>query len=117
MESKTKRKGIWVGGAVVALSAVVYFFRSPSGKKTVDYAKECKDKVIDGYNLVKENRNEIMEHIKITSEQITHNVRSVKEDIKTITDCAKDIKVSTNELVQVATDSIETLKKVNGQKK
>lgn len=113
MENEKKRKGIWIGGGViVTIGAAVYFFNTQKGKKTIERANDCKEKVKDSYVFVKENRKEIMTQIKLTSEQVTDTVESVKKDIITISDCAKDLKENADDLVCTLSESFQRAKKV-----
>ena len=112
MENEKKRKEIWVGGVIVSIGAVVYFLNSQKGKKTIECAKDCKEKIMDGYAFAKENRKEIMTHIKLTSEQLTHTAESVKKDIITISECAKDLKENADDLVSAISDSFHSVKKI-----
>jgi gas vesicle protein len=120
-ECCNSRKGVCIGSFIGVtlgvIGATTYFLKTPSGKKTLNYVIDKKDRVLEGVQFIQENRLGIMDQIKETTNKVSDTVKSVKDDIKTISECTTHLKESSTELIEVAQESLNDLKKLKIEEK
>ena len=105
-----KRKYFFLGGAFIAIGMTFYYLRTPSGKKTIEKAKECTNKTIDGIKFVKDHRSEIFTSIKEVTNEWSTNVTEMTDEIKAISRSAKNVKRNAEQLWNKTSESIDEMK-------
>lgn len=111
-QESNKRKYLFLGGAFVAIGMTFYYLRTPSGKKTIEKAKECKDKTIDGIKFVKDHRNEIYSTIKEVTNGWSTNINEITDEIKVISRSVKNVKKNAEQLLSKTSESLEEMKQI-----
>lgn len=104
-------KGAWIGGAI-ALG--VLLSKKEYRERVAKEAKQVKQCTVDAVNFVRDNREQIIAHIRETANEVSTMMRDISEDVKQLSQAASHLKESSEEIVKATKEAaaeIKTLKK------
>ncbi|WP_078551536.1 YtxH domain-containing protein [Bacillus alkalicellulosilyticus] len=101
-------KGI-VAGSLIG-GALFIIANKKLRQKIMKEACQAKKTSVEFISFVKENRQELLNHIRNTSNQLSASVKKINEDIKVISASVKDLRETTIELRDTTVDALDTFK-------
>ncbi|KGA96768.1 hypothetical protein AJ85_18165 [Alkalihalobacillus alcalophilus ATCC 27647 = CGMCC 1.3604] len=102
-------KGLWIGGAVL-LTAVL--LKKDWRDKLISEATELKKCSVNAYEFVKDNREQIIEQVRHTANEVSEVVRGISDDVKKIGESAAHLKESSEELIKTTKESAQEIKEL-----
>lgn len=109
--AKTRNKyaaGLAIGSAAAVMAYL--FFNKGAREKTLHYAREGKQYVVDATTFVKDHREEIQDLLKETTDNANALVRMASEDIEEIVKHSRNLKSTATDLVDTAKNAVDEIK-------
>ncbi|AXF57622.1 hypothetical protein [Salicibibacter kimchii] len=102
MTKKETRWAIYITTGSVSALVGFLLFNKNARKKTASRVKECKQLVTDASAFVQENREEISELVKGTTEKVNERLQEAGEDVEQIAKHSSHLKDTASDVMAIA---------------
>ncbi|GAF67125.1 hypothetical protein [Alkalihalobacillus trypoxylicola] len=99
--------GLFVGAAALITAVML---KKDWRDKVVYEANQLKNCTAETYSFIRDNREQIVEQVRITASEVSEVVKGISEDVKKIGESAAHLKSSSEDFIKVTKETAQDMK-------